>query len=279
VVAQGETDVRRCPSCKNIAPTGVSLCPICGGSLEGESKRNRRSRGLPVLAGALLVAVLLAFGARRLDLITRSSARCLGGQNPKVEWRTSDAKPSFDPGHLFQIENAAVPFIKLADIRTTGNRSYGDKCDSEWGHIHDPVYAAVMREGANAYYNHPAQRLAGDSVEVVVTAVLVHAGPVPQEIKDRHFPAGRALMVVHLLPNTVAEKSGLRPGDLMAVYKGRALHSGRGFEMEGIPIVEDERVEMTVIRDGQEVNVSMVRHGSDKLGYNWGEVPLLEASL
>jgi len=28
-------------------------------------------------------------------------------------------------GHLFQIEPSPVPFLKLAEIRTAGNRAYG----------------------------------------------------------------------------------------------------------------------------------------------------------
>jgi hypothetical protein len=199
----------------------------------------------------------------------------MGGQDPKIEWSASAPRPQFEPGHLFQIEPAGIPFIKLADIRTTGNRTYGDKSDGEWGHIHDPVYAAVQREGGNAYYNNPAQSFGDDRVEVVVTAVLAHAGQVPQAIKDRYFPAGRALMVVHIIPNTVAAAANLRPGDLLARYKGVALSTGRFPELEAIPIVDGETVEMMVIRDGQEVTVSVVRRGHDKLGYNWGEVPLL----
>jgi hypothetical protein len=228
-----------------------------------------------VLLGGLLVAVLLALAARRLDLSKKAAVPCKGGQDPKIEWSTSAPRPQFEPGHLFQIEPAGIPFIKLAEIRTTGNRTYGDKCDGEWGHIHDPVYAAVQREGGNAYYNNPAQRFGDDRVEVVVTAVLAHAVEVRRDIKERYFPAGRALMVVHIIPNTVAAAAGLRPGDLLARYQGVALSSGRAPALEAIPIVDGETVEITVIRDGQEVTMSVVRRGHDKLGYNWGEVPLL----
>jgi hypothetical protein len=278
VVAQVETGVRRCPSCKSCAPAAVALCPNCGDSLHESATPGKRSYRLPVLLGGLLLALGLAIGAHRAGVLTSPTARCSGGEDPKVEWRTPETKPASTPGKLFQIEPTTVPFIKLADIRTTGNRTYGDKCDGEWGHIHDPVYIAVVREGANAYYNNPAQRVANDRVEVLVTAVLAHAGHVPQAIKDRYFPAGRALMVVHLFPNSVAEAAGLRPGDLVATYKGVALRAGRQFEMDAIAIVDNETVEILAIRDGREVTFSLVRRGREKLGYNYGEVPLLEAA-
>jgi hypothetical protein len=230
------------------------------------------------LAGALLLAILLAIVARRLPGLGSSTSPCTGGQDPKVEWRTTEAKPTFVPGHLFQIEPIGVPYLKLADIRTTGNRTYGDKCDQEWGHIHDPVYFAARDEGANAYFNNPARRVTDDSVEVVVTAVLAHPGPVAQAIQDRYFPEGRALMVCHVNPGSAAEAAGLRAADLLARFKGVDLRVGRQHEVDSIPIVANEAVEVLVIRAGQELTLSVVRQGKDKLGYNYGEVPLLEVT-
>jgi hypothetical protein len=193
-----------------------------------------------------------------------------------VEWRSSETRPAFVPGTLFQIEPNGVPYIKLADIRTTGNLSYGEKCDHEWGHIHPPVHAAVVREGANAFINNAAQRFPHDNVEVMVTAVLAHAGLVPRAIRERHFPEGRALLVARVFPGSAAEAAGMHAADLLAMDGGVALRAGRGYELESIPVVENETTEMVVIRDGQEVRLSLVRRGRSKFGFNWGEVPILE---
>jgi len=228
--------------------------------------------------GALLLAMLLALAVRRLTPPSVAAAPCTGGENPKVEWRTTDPKPAFVAGHLFQIEPLSVPTIRLAEIHTTGNSTYGDKCDHEWGHIHDPVYVAVMNQGANAYFNNPMRQSGSDSVEVVVTAVLAHAGPIAQTIKDRYFPEARALMVVHIVPGSAAEEGALRPADLLAKVKGVALRAGRAYEIDAIPVTENEPIDVLVIRNGQEVTLSMVRHGRSKLGYSFGEVPILEAA-
>lgn len=273
-----ESHLRRCPGCKSIVPSGVPLCPDCGSSLSTSATGSKRNVRTLALLGVLLGVVLLALAARRITSSRGTNTPCLGGQEAKVEWRTTDSKPAFVPAKLFQIAPVGVPYIKLADIRTTGNRTYGDKCDHEWGHIHDPIYFAVRGEGANAYFNNPAQRFTNDQVEVVVTAVLAHAGSISREIKDRYFPAGRALMVARVWPGSAAEAGGLRPADLLAKVKGVALRAGREYELASQPIIENERAEALIIRDGQEVTITIVRQGRDKFGYNYGEVPILEAA-
>ena len=261
-----------------MVPAGVALCPICGGAAPGSpTNAKRRDRKL-VLVGALLLAILLALGLRRLGSSSSVAAPCVGGQDPKVEWRATDAKPSFGAGHLFQIEPVGVPYIKLAEIRTTGNLTYGNKCDNEWGHIHDPVYGVVAGEGANAFFNNPAQSFTNDNVEVTITAVMAHTGPLPQVIKDRYFPNGRALMIVHITPGTAAESGGMRPADLLVTFKGVALREGRIYEMDAIPAIANEPVDVEVTRGGQSVTLSMVRQGSGKLGFHYGEAPILEVT-
>jgi predicted nucleic acid-binding Zn ribbon protein len=272
-----ENPPRRCPGCRSRIPDGVALCPTCGTPLSTNAAVRKPNRRALVLLGGLLLAMVVALAVRRLTTSPGSSP-CHGGQDPRVEWRTTDPRPTFIPGELFQIDPSSVPFRKLAEIRTTGNRTYGDKCDNEWGHFHDPVTAAVVREGANAFFNSPAQHLDDDRVEVVVTAVLARAPTIPREIRDRYFPEGRALMIVRIFPGSVAEAAGLRPADLVAELKGVPLRTGRHAQLAAIPVVADEAADAVVIRDGRAVTVSMVRRGTDKFGFNDGEVPILEVS-
>jgi hypothetical protein len=224
------------------------------------------------------VLAVLALALYRRTSPSRLAAKCTGGQDPKVEWRTSDPKPDFVAGHLFQIQPTRTPYVKLADIRTSGNAAYGDKCDHEWGHIHDPVYFAVAHEGANAYFNNPAQTLGPDHVEVVITAVVAHPGPVPLALKERYFPHGRALLIVYVNPGSSAERGDMRPSDLLASFKGVPLSAGRTHEMDAIPMVENEAIEAEVVRGGELVTLHIVRQGGAKTGFSYGEAPILEVT-
>jgi hypothetical protein len=276
MVTSGNTESRRCPRCQAILDGETALCPYCGQATPSTSTPSPGRSRWRLLLVLLVVAVLAALGLRRLDRSSGEAGRCMGGESPVVEWRSPEPRREFAVSHLFQIEPIGIPYFKLADIRTTGNAVYGKKCDGEWGHIHDPVYFAVSREGGNAYFNNPATAFSGGNVEVVVTAVLAHAGPLPKAVKDLHFPEGRALMVVHVTPGTLAEAMGLHAGDLLARFNGVALSQGTIRQMEAIPIVADEAVDIELVREGRPLTLHTSRKGKDKLGYNYGEVPILE---
>jgi hypothetical protein len=278
MTASGSDETRRCFRCKSVVEAAVPVCPYCGEPARPDRPTSAPSRRRLVWLSGLLVVAVLGLAVYRRTSSSQLAANCVGGQDPTVEWRTSDPKPHVAVTNLFQIDPARTPYIKLADIRTSGNAAYGEKCDHELDHIHPPVYAVAMREGANAYINNPAQTIRPDHVEVVVTAVIAHTGPVPKTIKDRYFPNSRALMIFRVTAGSPAEVAGLRPGDLLATYQGVALSSARTETLQSMPIVENETIDVEAVRGGELATLRIARQGRSKTGFSYESVPILEVT-
>jgi hypothetical protein len=223
------------------------------------------------LAGVLAVAARVLM---KPAAVTEKD--CQGGEQPTVTWQAKTAVPVTRSKYLNAIHPELTAHVPIAIVTHRGNRVYATKCDSEYGHNHQPVIDIGHAKEANAYFHKPSRAVGDGEFEVSTVLAVARTAAMPRALRDRHFPEGQALMVYHLVKGAPAELGGLRVNDLLTSVDGQAVPP----DPDALMVVlgnGPETMTFDVIRDGQPQTVRLTRKQGQRFGLHAMAAPVSDA--